>query len=791
MELIGSKKIKANADCKYVLTTNKRSGDDNQINIPKEVSILLGWTESKETTVKITKENLIEALNYARNYEGETLYHKGEKVSLDKEWFERQNSILKEFFSDGDLKDYTLTIRIEKDGRCFALGFSRNSNLNIQEFIIPNRTIVTFYRDEKDIYLHLEVDLENNNEKKESIQEKNLTTFSLKTLKFLIKEFGDGFLKDNIEEYDTSTGSFKYLGYKIPKYFNSTRVFGVFKSEDQVNDLKNSNERFRFHNEKLNILGHPLIFFTTEIEFNRSEKGSNLGFDDFKNFVEDYSVGQFTISRSETGIYQLLLKEDLLVSKELILSVKKSLRSFAFKAFKIIHKEFGDNFLDQEKVFSGRKHGEVDIQAVTFPTYFGNKKILGIFDVEQTKESLKTSTSIRFNPENLKILNQSFIYFSSQWSHPDDPTHPNFGEFVNFTRAYGEGRYEIEYDENQSIYNLYKVSNQFKVNINMPIQKIYFGSPGTGKSRLIKNKIGSDWLRITFHPELDYQGFVGSYKPTMKPSTGGGLTEEISYEYVPESFIKAYCKAWKTDTPYYLIIEEINRGNCAQIFGDIFQLLDRGEDGYSEYPIECSPDIQRFLKKEFESDFDRSSEYEKKTGTNDFSKMVLPNNLSVLATMNTSDQSLFPMDSAFKRRWDWQYVPIDYDDANKNIKVSVGEIEYNWGGFIREVNKQVKQHTQSEDKQLGNRFVSPANGVISTEQFVSKVLFYLWSEIYKDEQGTGNTIFINADTGSEVTFGEFFDTSGDVINEVVIGFLRHVLPGENPIEKNQGIEVEK
>ena len=136
----------------------------------------------------------------------------------------------------------------------------------------------------------------------------------------------------------------------------------------------------------------------------------------------------------------------------------------------------------------------------------------------------------------------------------------------------------------------------------------------------------------------------------MKPTSDIDTKEEISYEYVPEAFIKAYCKAWKCNNPYYLIIEEINRGNCAQIFGDIFQLLDRDDSGYSEYPIECSPDIQKFLKKEFDEDFDRMVEYEEVTRSKDYSKMALPNNLSILATMNTSDQSLFPMDSAFKRR---------------------------------------------------------------------------------------------------------------------------------------------
>jgi hypothetical protein len=135
------------------------------------------------------------------------------------------------------------------------------------------------------------------------------------------------------------------------------------------------------------------------------------------------------------------------------------------------------------------------------------------------------------------------------------------------------------------------------------------------------------------------------------------------------------------------------------------------------------------------------------------------------------------MDSAFKRRWDWQYVPIDYEDATTNLKIIVESKEYNWGDFILKVNKEIKEHTQSEDKQIGNRFVSPRNGIITAEQFVSKVLFYLWTEIYKDEQGTGNTIFIDFNDG-ELTFGEFFKTDGKVKTEVLIRFL------ENTIFKN-------
>lgn len=289
---------------------------------------------------------------------------------------------------------------------------------------------------------------------------------------------------------------------------------------------------------------------------------------------------------------------------------------------------------------------------------------------------------------------------------------------------------------------------------------IFYGSPGTGKSFTVEsNTSGHSKTRITFHPETDYQSFVGSYKPVMD-----GVA--IKYEFVPQAFTKAYCQAWlNPDKPHYLIIEEINRGNCAQIFGDLFQCLDRDETGKSKYEIDCDKDLADYLKKVFEG----------KGIVND--KIILPANLFIYATMNTSDQSLFPMDSAFKRRWDWEFVPIDYDDA-KQLTIEVdAATKYNWSNFIKNINPKIKELTGSEDKQLGNRFVNPSNKKITLDQFKSKVLFYLWSEIYKDEFGTQNSIFKYEDNGEikDFQFGEFYD---DNSTELVKSFLKF-----NGIEK--------
>ena len=319
-----------------------------------------------------------------------------------------------------------------------------------------------------------------------------------------------------------------------------------------------------------------------------------------------------------------------------------------------------------------------------------------------------------------------------------------------------------------------EVENQTTTQPNEEHQVIFFGSPGTGKSTVVKRiTSGKNQTRTTFHPETDYHSFVGSYKPVMDG-------KNIEYKFTPQAFTKAYCNAWlNLEVPYFLIIEEINRGNCAQIFGDIFQCLDRNNEGFSEYEIDCDNDLSKYLKVFFESKLseEKIKEYNLITKSDDFNKLSLPPNLYILATMNTSDQSLFPMDSAFRRRWDWKYVPIDYADAN-SLKITIDdETAYNWGEFISKINPKIKELTGSEDKQLGNRFISPADGNITFDQFRSKVLFYLWSEVYKDEVGTQNSIFKYSVEDSEpidFQFGELFEYTEDKITpqELVKAFMK-------------------
>lgn len=216
----------------------------------------------------------------------------------------------------------------------------------------------------------------------------------------------------------------------------------------------------------------------------------------------------------------------------------------------------------------------------------------------------------------------------------------------------------------------------------LPLQQIFYGAPGTGKSHTVDKDYVKDnkCFRITFHPDTDYASFVGCYKPKM----GGPTGEDITYSFVPQAFLNAYIYAWNhPDEPTYLVIEELNRGNCAQIFGDIFQLLDRqktGHPGYSKYTINADSDIATYLSGELK---DKES-YEKVIreiyGPKefDFSILALPSNLNILATMNTSDQSLFPIDSAFKRRWGMEYVGVNYTDAEQFTVVIDETHKYSW-----------------------------------------------------------------------------------------------------------------
>lgn len=352
-------------------------------------------------------------------------------------------------------------------------------------------------------------------------------------------------------------------------------------------------------------------------------------------------------------------------------------------------------------------------------------------------------------------------------------------------------------------------NNEHKRQEKNSLQQIFYGAPGTGKSYTInRDTEGEDVIRTTFHPDTDYSTFVGAYKPTTieeevmtvigtkavpVENVDGSHRKEskIVYEFVQQAFLQAYVAAWKKyaeangEEPrkQFLVIEEINRGNCAQIFGDLFQLLDRNAQGFSDYPIMADADMKRQLKKTFaglslaEAD-SINAMYKGRDVCREVLEgdiLLLPGNLYIWATMNTSDQSLFPIDSAFKRRWDWTYRPIS--DAREGWKIKANGNLYDWWTFLEKINDKVGSLTNSEDKKLGYFFCkADSENIISAATFVGKVIFYLWNDVFKDYE-FGDTIFDDG-KGGKLTFDRFYvaDTAREtkVVEENIALFLNNL-----------------
>ena len=363
-----------------------------------------------------------------------------------------------------------------------------------------------------------------------------------------------------------------------------------------------------------------------------------------------------------------------------------------------------------------------------------------------------------------------------------------------------DGIFDVWITNTQTPYDDGKDKHQEIIdNQSFPLQQIFYGAPGTGKSNTIKKVVDERKKRChrtTFHPDSDYSTFVGAYKPTMKESyiTKDGVTtkeEKIIYTFCPQAFTNAYVEAWNTKEEVYLVIEEINRGNCAQIFGDLFQLLDR-KNGVSEYPVEADADLQNYLNKALAKTTRTDIPDDVKSGK----KLMLPSNLYIWATMNTSDQSLFPIDSAFKRRWEWKYIKIkEGRDENGNkldwkvdVKMDEAGSLLPWWAFIQKINEIIALMTSSADKQLGYFFCCAKDGVIDEETFVSKVIFYLWNDVFKDYGFEDASLFRYTDNDGkekDLTFPDFYDEDGEKVNtERLTDFVKKVMNWKKTSEEN-------
>ena len=418
---------------------------------------------------------------------------------------------------------------------------------------------------------------------------------------------------------------------------------------------------------------------------------------------------------------------------------------------------------------------------------FPDKEDISIFDFDDAEEFSKIIARLNTLPK--------YIEYNKKGNNQYSNTVAFYLCFLNAKRLFA--------DTQNTIVERKKIAE-------VSLQQIFYGAPGTGKSHIINELTkGESVIRTTFHPDSDYSTFVGAYKPTMgllpicnelgQPMEIGSSVlhkEQIIYEFVDQAFLQAYVNAWKyyADNSeeikkQYLVIEEINRGNCAQIFGDLFQLLDRNDYGFSVYPINADKDMKKHLEKAFKGvridNADSINQHYK--GRNvvkevlDGDILLLPNNLYIWATMNTSDQSLFPIDSAFKRRWEWKYVPIS--NAGKAWKICVNGKEYDWWSFIEKINNKIWNVTKSEDKKLGYFFCKAdrkitegdeENNVISADRFVGKVLFYVYNDVYKDYDFDDEIFKDKEDNNSDLLFQTFFMANGKPNEAKIEVFLKNL-----------------
>lgn len=392
-----------------------------------------------------------------------------------------------------------------------------------------------------------------------------------------------------------------------------------------------------------------------------------------------------------------------------------------------------------------------------------------------------------------KLMFYDILYFDEYWEIPN----------INEDKM---NMYEIKqsyfdyFDKN--IYGYARKENEpMTENLDKPHQRIFFGAPGTGKSYLLnedaKTYFGNNYERVTFHPNYMYGNFIGTFKPFPVKLEDGN--ETITYKYVPGVLLRLLIKAIKNPaTNYLLIIEEINRANTAAVFGDFFQLLDRNGNGESEYGIAVSEDLKLYLEEQF--DKNNLTENEKRYLGENLDKITLPPNFYIWSTMNSADQGVMPLDTAFKRRWEFEYTGID--DAYNKSKDESGKSEFddykfranekelaNWNDFRVKINEILSKCHVPEDKLLGPYFVSKsilASKDIDkiTNTIKNKVLMYLYEDAGRQHR---KRIFKEGKWETYSKLCEAFDENcEEIFNDKV------ELSGKTPIEKaeeiNEGIK---
>jgi hypothetical protein len=538
--------------------------------------------------------------------------------------------------------------------------------------------------------------------------------------------------------YDFLNSLWKYKGL-LNKLNLSDEIIKDLRKNTISADLKTIiqtkiNDENDYHFFELFLTNYDWWYGSKTIDRGDFFVSSVLNLSNVVNVSHSYLADLAFYFSKEEGLNKLISKDydNLLNLNNLntneILFEEKKLRTILNNTFKYILKTFGES-----KVLNGFEIKDAKIEeriykGITLPKYFGFEVLVGMFDEAQNNETLKSSGTLRFIDDEINVNRNPHSYFTSQWNESNG----RGLSLVNFNHLLNDiSDNNLEIINDKGTFKLIQKANLKSFSpLKQTEQIIYYGAPGTGKSHKVNDilkKISTQFYeRITFHPEFDHASFVGGYRPISDKNEKN--EHLIKYQFVPQAFTNIYVRAWNDlDNQYYLAIEEINRGNCAEIFGDIFQLLDRK----SNYTVSASDELKEYLNNALTN----------KDGINNGLK--LPPNLSILATMNTSDQSLFPMDSAFKRRWDWEYIPICYDDISENESFGYNVIieenvsSFKWIDFIKNVNDKIKKNQNlGMDKCIGNYFIKSETKEITLKDFINKAIFYLWNDVFKDEDSS-------------------------------------------------------
>ena len=411
---------------------------------------------------------------------------------------------------------------------------------------------------------------------------------------------------------------------------------------------------------------------------------------------------------------------------------------------------FGDGSSAHIGVISSDYYYEVN-EEVRDADYVNNRKVEWLKSFKYTdlpkifKSALASARSVfslnAYKSIILELLEKGVVDIDDE---KDDGEEPNMEEQLPFIKLNFDTNVDCDFERN----------------------RIVFGAPGTGKSFQLEEdraeieKLGGSYERVTFHPEYTYSNFVGCYKPVSEKG-------EIKYKYVPGPFMRVLVEALRSglhDTqakPYLLLIEEINRAKVAAVFGEVFQLLDRDKTGKSDYEIHASEDVKKYLSDELNGSLDS------------FAKIKIPNNMFIWASMNSADQGVFPMDTAFKRRWSFEYKGIDEneDKVGGNITLGKGDaaIEINWNTLRKAINATLAtKYGINEDKLLGPFFINEEvfafgedgkmlNPTKFIKVFKSKVIMYLYEDAAKQQK---HKLFSGCDNSRYSSICDAFDERG-------------------------------